>query len=395
MSSESMAEVPRALRWSGDGRAVEMLDQTLLPGEVRWLRLETAEEVARGIREMKVRGAPAIGIAGAMGLAVGMERALEEVGPDREALARRLDELSTLLEETRPTGRNLSWALERTAKAFTDHMDQGDGIEEGVRALRNEAQEIAAEDEAMCRRIGEAGLELLPPEGEGVLTHCNAGALATGGSGTALAPFYEARARGRPVRVFASETRPFLQGARLTAWELTRGGVEATVITDLMTGALMKAGKVGAVIVGADRIAANGDVANKIGTYAIAVLAHHHGLPFYVAAPRSTFDPDLASGEEIPIEERDAAEVRGPEGRETAPAEAGIWNPAFDVTPAHLVTAFVTDGGVLRPPYGPAISRLLAGASEAEAAAAGEAVGREQGGAGREGEGRPPEGEDD
>ncbi|NIP56476.1 MAG: S-methyl-5-thioribose-1-phosphate isomerase [Gemmatimonadetes bacterium] len=370
MSHTPESRIPRPVRWSADGRAVELLDQTLLPAEERYLRLESAEEVARAIREMKVRGAPAIGIAGAFGLALGMARAVEEAGGDGETLDDRLTELRDSLESARPTGRNLGWALERSGRTFVQALESGAEPAEAARALRDEAEAIAEEDAAMCRRIGEAGLDLLPPAGEGVLTHCNAGALATGGLGTALAPFYEAKARGRAVRVFASETRPFLQGARLTAWELTRGGVEATVVTDLATGALMKEGKVRAVIVGADRIAANGDVANKIGTYALAVLARHHGLPFYVAAPRSTFDPRLASGEEIPIEERDPEEVRGISGRETAPREAGVWNPAFDVTPAHLVTAFVTDGGILRPPYDVAIAALLGEVGEESASPA-------------------------
>lgn len=351
--------VPRPVRWSEDGRAVEMLDQTLLPGEERYLRLESAEEVAEAIASLRVRGAPAIGVAGAMGLALGMERALEELGPDGPALDERLEELHRRLEATRPTGRNLGWALDRLARTFRETLTEGE--EAAVAALRREADAIAREDEEMCRLIGEAGLEVLPPDGEGVLTHCNAGALATAGLGTALAPLYLARDRGRDLQVYASETRPVLQGARLTAWELSRAGVRATVVTDLATGALMKEGRVRVVVVGADRVAANGDVANKIGTYALAVLADHHGIPFYVAVPTSTFDPSLASGSEIAIEERDPAEVRGVAGRETAAPEAGVWNPAFDVTPAHLVTAFLTDGGVLRPPYRASIEELLAG----------------------------------
>ncbi len=359
MSAHDELRIPRPVAWSDDGRAVDMLDQTLLPSEERRLRLESAEEVAGAIESLKVRGAPAIGIAGAMGLALGMERALEEVGEDDpDAVERRLLELRDRLDATRPTGRNLSWALDRLVAAYRRASGGGDPAA-GVEALRAEADAIAREDEEMCARIGEAGLELLPPAGEGVLTHCNAGALATGGAGTALAPLYRALAEGRRVRVFASETRPVLQGARLTAWELSRAGVEATVVTDLATGALMKDGRVRAVIVGADRIAANGDAANKIGTYALAVLADHHGIPFYVAAPRTTFDGSLASGRDIPIEERDPGEVRGVAGRETAAPDAGVWNPAFDVTPASLITAFVTDGGVLRPPYGPAIRGLL------------------------------------
>ena len=362
MSDLSDLHVPRSVRWSEDGRAVDLLDQTLLPSEERYLRLESADEVAEAIASLRVRGAPAIGIAGAMGLALGMERALEELGPDAGALEERLEALHERLEATRPTGRNLSWALDRLARTFRETLPEGP--EEAVSALRAEADAIALEDEEMCRLIGEAGLEVLPPDGEGVLTHCNAGALATAGLGTALAPLYLAKERGRDLRVYASETRPVLQGARLTAWELNRAGVRATVVTDLATGALMKEGRVRMVVVGADRVAANGDVANKIGTYALAVLARHHGIPFYVAVPSSTFDPSLPSGAEIEIEERSPDEVRGMAGRETAPREAGVWNPAFDVTPAHLVTAFLTDGGVLRPPYGVAIEELLAGGGE-------------------------------
>jgi len=386
------------MRWSSDGDAVELLDQTLLPTEERYLRLESAEEVAEAISSLRVRGAPAIGIAGAMGLALGMEGALRELrgdsgdvgaggseggagegeavgagrheaagdAPLESRLSDRLESLRDTLKRTRPTGRNLEWALERLVQTYRRNV--GDGIDAAVEGLRREAEAIRKEDEEMCRRIGEAGLEVLPTdsgaassgEATGVLTHCNAGALATGGLGTALAPVYLARERGRTLEVFASETRPVLQGARLTAWELGRSGISSTVLTDLATGALMKEGRIRLVVVGADRIAANGDVANKIGTYALAVLAHHHGIPFYVAAPRSTFDPELASGEEIAIEERDPSEVRGLAGRETAPREAGVWNPAFDVTPAHLVTAFLTDGGILRPPYEITIADLLA-----------------------------------
>lgn len=357
MNDASDLHVPRPVRWSEDGRAVELLDQTLLPAEERYLRLESADEVAEAISSLRVRGAPAIGIAGAMGLALGAERALDDLGPDASALEARLGELRDRLEATRPTGRNLSWALDRLVRTFREALSEG--AEGAVAVLRSEADAIAREDAAMCRLIGEAGLGVLPPDGEGVLTHCNAGALATAGLGTALAPLYLAREQGRDLRVYASETRPVLQGARLTAWELSRAGVSATVVADLATGALMKEGRVRMVVVGADRIAANGDVANKIGTYALAVLAEHHGLPFYVAAPSSTFDPSLASGAEIVIEERDPDEVRGLAGRETAPREAAVWNPAFDVTPAHLVTAFLTDGGVLRPPYEVSIRELL------------------------------------
>jgi methylthioribose-1-phosphate isomerase len=333
---------------------VDLLDQTLLPERETWLRLETWEAVAEAIRSLRVRGAPAIGIAGAFGLALGAEEAFRA---GAEGIEERFAVCRTALLATRPTGRNLGWALERLGRAFDEALP--DGPAAAVAAVRREADGVAADETDMCQRIGEAGVPLLPDGGATVLTHCNAGALATAGLGTALAPIYLARDRGIPVRVAACETRPVLQGARLTAWELTRAGIDTTVITDSTAAALLAAGRVNLVITGADRIAANGDVANKIGTYGLAVLARHHGIPFYVAAPRSTFDPSLATGQAIEIESRDDMEVRSGLGRTTTPPEAGVWNPAFDVTPAHLVTALVTDGGVLRPPYEPAIRRLL------------------------------------
>jgi methylthioribose-1-phosphate isomerase len=254
---------------------------------------------------------------------------------------------------------NLGWALDRLGAVFEGSV--GEGVPAQVEALIREADRVAAEDEEMCRLMGEHGAEVIPPEGAGILTHCNAGALATGGMGTALAPIYTVHARGVPVKVYADETRPLLQGARLTAWELDRAGVEVTVITDSMAASLMRTGKVNLVITGTDRVAANGDVANKIGTYGVAVLAREHGIPFYVASPRSTFDPKSPGGADIPIEERDEGEVRGLAGRMTAASGARVWNPAFDVTPHHLVTAFITDGGILRPPFHASIARLLEG----------------------------------
>ncbi len=357
-----MIPPPVALRWSPDGKAVELLDQTLLPEEERYLRLESVAAVAEAIRSLRVRGAPAIGIAGAMGLALGM------TGGGEGNREHRFREAYDELLGTRPTGRNLGWALDRMAARF-DEVRSGDAASVAG-ALREEADRIAAEDAAMCRMIGEHGLALLPPEGAGVLTHCNAGALATGGIGTALAPVYLAAERGVPTRVYADESRPVLQGARLTAWELSRAGIDVTVLTDGMAGWRMRRGDVDLVITGADRIAANGDVANKIGTYALAVLARHHGIPFYVAAPLSTFDPTLANGSEIVIEERDPDEVRRIGGRATVPAAARVWNPAFDVTPADLITALVTDRGVIRPPYGPSIRGLFADDPESGGAVA-------------------------
>jgi methylthioribose-1-phosphate isomerase len=312
---------PEAVRWSDDGAAVDLLDQTRLPeAEVR-LRLESAAAVAEAIRALRVRGAPAIGIAAAMGLAV--EAAKLARGPAAEFRAA-LEEAHALLAATRPTAVNLFWALDRLRRRAS--ALESAAPEEVARALR---------DEAPVR----------------VLTHCNAGALATGGMGTALAPIYTAHAAGRDVRVYAGETRPLLQGSRITAWELDRAGIDVTVVADTVVGSLFANRRVDLVIVGADRIAANGDVANKIGTYTLAVLARHHGIPFYVAAPTSTIDLATPTGAAIPIEERDPDEVRRGFGRQTAPASVRVHSPAFDVTPASLVTAIITDRGVLGPPF--------------------------------------------
>jgi methylthioribose-1-phosphate isomerase len=333
----------QAIAWSPSG-AVRIIDQRALP-EARLERdLETAEAVADAIRTLQVRGAPLLGIAAAMGLVAGT-RGLRAAS--REAFLARLGEFAALLGTTRPTAVNLRWALERmlTTAAATP------GAAAAVWArLEAEATAIWEEDRAMCRRIGEAGLPLLP-HGTKVLTHCNAGALATGGIGTALAPIYLAHDAGRHVEVFVDETRPVLQGARLTAWELTHAGIPCTVIADAAAGALMRQAKIDVVLVGADRIAANGDFANKIGTYALAVLALHHGVPFYCAAPSSSIDRALADGERIPIEERPPEEIKTIAGRVVAPAAAAALNPAFDVTPARYVTGYLTDRGLERPPF--------------------------------------------
>ncbi|MFO7260001.1 MAG: S-methyl-5-thioribose-1-phosphate isomerase [bacterium] len=351
---------PEAVRWSEDGRAVDILDQTRLPdAEVR-LRIASAEEAAEAIRTLRVRGAPAIGVAAALALAVEMERWTDLPGSEFRA---RLEQARRLLASTRPTAVNLFWALERMARRAAELP--GAPNDAVVRALRAEASAILEEDRAMCRRIGEHGLALLPDGPIGVLTHCNAGALATSGMGTALAPIYLAHAAGRSVHVYVDETRPLLQGARITAWELLRAGVPSTLVVDSVAAFLMQQGRVRLVIVGADRIAANGDVANKIGTYALAVLARHHGIPFYVAAPASTVDLATPTGRDIPIEERDPDEVRRGFGRLTAPGAMPVYAPAFDVTPAELVTAIITDRGVLRPPYAESIRRALAGADAA------------------------------
>lgn len=335
----------QAIAWSPSG-AVRIVDQRALP-EARIERdLESGEAVADAIRTLQVRGAPLIGIAAAMGLVAGTR---ELRAAPREPFLARVHQLAELLGATRPTAVNLRWALDRMVRAATATAVGAGGAAIWER-LQAEATAIWEEDRAMCRRIGEAGLPLVP-DGAKLLTHCNAGALATGGIGTALAPIYLAHDAGRRVEVFVDETRPVLQGARLTAWELVHAGISCTVIADGAAGSLMRQAKVDLVIVGADRIAANGDFANKIGTYSLAVLALHHGVPFYCAAPSSTIDVALADGAGIPIEQRAPDEVKSVAGRLIAPAEAAALNPAFDVTPARYVTAFITDRGVEHPPF--------------------------------------------
>ena len=305
--------------------------------------LESGAAVADAIRSLQVRGAPLIGIAAAMGLvAASRDRRSGPRGPLLDYLA----EVTALFVATRPTAVNLRWALDRmNAAAATP----GDAAAVWDR-LHAEATAIWEEDRAMCRRIGEHGLSLVP-DGANVLTHCNAGALATGGIGTALAPLYVAQEKGRKLHVFVPETRPLLQGARLTAWELTHAGIPCTVLADGAVGALMRAARVDVVLVGADRIAQNGDFANKIGTYGLAVLARHHGVPLHCAAPSSSIDVSVADGDGIPIEQRDASELRTFAGRAVVASGADIMNPAFDVTPARYVTSYVTDRGVVGPPF--------------------------------------------
>ncbi len=331
------------------GKHVELLDQRLLPGEVRYLELRTGDEVARAIEEMAVRGAPAIGVAAAMGVAIELERV-----PDGD-LARGLERVCARLGRTRPTAVNLAWALDRMRSHLCPLLSAGARAEEVRTAARALAERLGEEDVASCRQMGEVGAELLP-EGARVLTHCNTG-LATVGYGTALGVIRSAAERGRLTRVIACETRPFLQGARLTAWELQKDGIPVTIITDSMAGALMSRGEIDAVVVGADRIVANGDFANKIGTYTHAVLARRHSIPFYVVAPLSTVDLETPSGEGIPIEYRDPGEVVTLAGVRIAPEGVEALNPAFDVTPADLVTAIVTERGVIRPPFGPGLAR--------------------------------------
>jgi methylthioribose-1-phosphate isomerase len=334
----------RAVSWSDSGSALRVIDQTRLPGTLVEVTLSELAEIVEAIQMLRVRGAPAIGVAGAIGLAVIAERAAVEQPAEFDTV---ITETAAALRSARPTAVNLAWAVDRVlAAGFVG------GAAPIVRAtaMRSEAAAILQDDIRMCERIGEHGATLLRG-GMSVLTHCNAGALATAGIGTALAPIYVMHARGEQVHVFANETRPLLQGARLTAWELDRAGVAVTLLTDGMAASVMREGRVDAVLVGADRIAANGDVANKIGTYGVAVLARHHDIPFYVLAPRSTLDPASPTGAAVHIELRDAGEVRSLGGMLTAPAGVAVHNPAFDITPASLVTAIVTDAGVYHPPY--------------------------------------------
>lgn len=354
-----MDENSSPLRWLGD--RLEMLDQRLLPRRIEWIPCRNATEVATGITTMIVRGAPAIGVAAAYGLALEARRAVERHAP----LEVSLEPAAALLRRSRPTAVNLAWAVDRMMCVFSG-LGAGDPVSI-AESLAREACAIHTEDIEGNKRMGAFGAALLP-ESSTVLTHCNAGALATGGYGTALGVIRAARDSGKTIAVFADETRPYLQGSRLTAWELQRDGIDVTVITDSMAGHFFSKGTFDAVIVGADRIAANGDAANKIGTYSVAVLAATHGVPFYVAAPLSTIDPRCPSGDAIPIEERSAVEVVetrgvGPDGEMavvmTAPEGVRVRHPAFDVTPARLITAIVTEQGVLRPPYDLAIARLF------------------------------------
>lgn len=334
------------LRWIGgtDG-ALRLLDQTLLPVEVKEIECRNVEQVWEAIRALRVRGAPAIGVAAGYGVCVGLQSALQA---NEDQFFARLREVADYLATSRPTAVNLFWALDRM-KRKAESL-QGRGVPAVAEALLAEAKEIEAEDRRMCRAIGKHGAELLK-DGSGVLTHCNAGGLATADYGTALAVFFAAHEAGKRLKVFADETRPLLQGARLTAWELKQRGIDVTLICDSMAAQVMREGRIQAVVVGADRIAANGDTANKIGTYGVAVLAKHHGIPFYIAAPSSTFDLKTKTGRDIPIEQRDPREITHGFGRQTAPDGIGVYNPAFDVTPAELIAGFITERGVEKPPF--------------------------------------------
>ena len=344
----------KTVEWTEEG--VVMIDQRLLPGEEIYPVFRTYQEVAEAIREMVVRGAPAIGVAAAMGIALGVR---DSRAVDVEALAIELDQICQVLAETRPTAVNLFWAIERMRDHFHRLRSQGASPDRLRQGLVEEARAIHDEDIAANRSMGRYGAALIP-ETATVLTHCNAGALATAGYGTALGVIRAAVEAGKKVAVYADETRPFLQGARLTAWELHHDAIPVTLITDNMAGHFMQRGKIDCVVVGADRIAANGDVANKIGTYSVAVLARENGIPFYVAAPISTLDLTMETGQSIPIEERSTREVTHVREVALAPAGIEVANPAFDVTPHRYVDAIITERGIARPPFVESLRKLAA-----------------------------------
>jgi methylthioribose-1-phosphate isomerase len=339
-------DIPAPVVWHGD--AVGILDERALPAREAYLDCGTVDAVAEAIRTLAVRGAPIIGVAAAYGMAL-VAAASTEAGP--RALLDRLEEAGTALRRARPTAVNLGWAVERMLGAARSESRSAGSTSQGVHeALVAEAFRIEREDREACDAMAAAAAELIPDPAR-ILTHCNTGALCTAGIGTALGAIVGAHRDGKRIHVWVDETRPVLQGARLTVWELRRRGIPMTLITDVAAGSAMAAGRVDLVVVGSDRIAANGDVANKVGTYPLAVLARHHGVPFYVVAPTWTIDPGTPSGADIPIEQRDAGEVTSVLGTPVAPAGTPVWNPAFDVTPAELLTAIVTERGVHRPPY--------------------------------------------
>jgi methylthioribose-1-phosphate isomerase len=341
------------IEWKDD--AVVMIDQRKLPASEVYVTCKTANEVAKAIKTMVIRGAPAIGVAAAMGIAVGMTRSR---ATGTKQFTTEFQKTCELMAGTRPTAVNLFWAIERMKKAFAAAAQDGQSVDEIKKRLVAEARAIHDEDVQSCRTMGAHGATLVPSSAR-ILTHCNAGALATAGYGTALGVIRAAAEQGKTIAVLADETRPFLQGARLTAWELVKDGINTTVITDNMAGAMMRQGQVDLVVVGADRIAANGDVANKIGTYTVAVLAKEHGIPFYVAAPLSTVDLNTADGSRIPIEERNEREVTHVGSNRLTPDGAQIRNPAFDVTPAHYVTAIITERGIARAPFAESLAQLF------------------------------------
>ncbi len=346
------------------GGTLFLLDQTLLPHQLHYLQLHHEQEVAEAIRSLRVRGAPAIGVAAAFGMVLALARLWRERA-DELSLAEAQDHMTSVghfLRGTRPTAVNLGWAVQRMLKCTHEQTDQSSSISALWQRLYHEALAIAQEDYDACLRMGTFG-EPLIAEGDTVLTHCNAGMLATAGIGTALAPIYVAHNAGKKLHVFVDETRPVLQGARLTAWELQHAGVPLTLIADNMAGSFMRQGRINVIFVGADRIAANGDVANKIGTYSLAVLARAHNIPFYVAAPTSTIDLALASGENIPVEQRNPDEVTSIQGKSIAPAGVLAANPAFDITPAEYITAIITEKGVVRAPYKGALRAIMESSS--------------------------------
>ena len=353
-SSTSPAAL-QTLHWEGgvDGHLV-LIDQTLLPTEFKEISCRNVETVWEAIKALRVRGAPAIGVAAAYGVCVGAQTA---ASADEAGLYRRLNEVLNYLATSRPTAVNLFWALDRMRRVADSVRGKLSPQDVAVRLLK-EARSIEEEDRKTCRDLGRYGAALLN-DGQGVLTHCNAGGLATADYGTALAVIFAATEAGRKVHVYADETRPLLQGARLTAWELKQRNIPVTLICDSMAAQVIREGRVQAVIVGADRIASNGDTANKIGTYSVAILAAHHRIPFYVAAPSSTFDFAIGSGAEIPIEHRDPREITHGFGRQTAPDGIDVYNPAFDVTPASLIAAFITERGVIRAPYLESLRKTL------------------------------------
>jgi methylthioribose-1-phosphate isomerase len=364
MTDEKRLHAIRTVWWQQDGprAAVCMIDQSLLPDKVVILTLTHEQQVADAIARLQVRGAPAIGVTAAFGMVLAISRLLDERSDALtvEQAEERLYSVGKLLRSTRPTAVNLAWAVDRMLRRAQQAIRAGCSLPELARVMQAEAQAVADEDFEACLRMGEFGATLIA-DGDTLLTHCNAGWLATAGWGTALAPMYVAHRAGKKLHVFVDETRPVLQGARLTAWELQQAGIPLTLITDSMAAHFMRHGGIKAVFVGADRIAANGDVANKIGTYSVAVLAQAHSIPLYVVAPRSTVDLSLTSGEQIPIEQRNPDEITSIRGIATAPAGIHAANPAFDVTPNNYVTAIVTEAGIARPPYEQSLRALCAG----------------------------------
>ena len=347
------------LKWIGDtGGCLELINQRLLPAEFKKMRCQTIEQLYDAIQTLTVRGAPAIGVAAGYGICLAMQ---SFGGDELKNAVSHLEKSADYLAGSRPTAVNLFWALDRM-KAFAKKFvakNTGASVAELCQALLTEAHAVCRQDRGMCKAIGRNGEQFIKND-SGILTHCNAGALATAGQGTALSPMYEAHEKGKKFRVYVDETRPLLQGARLTAWELSRAGIDATLICDNMAGVLMKHGKIDTVITGADRIAANGDTANKIGTFSLSILAKEHSVPFYIAAPSSTFDLKIKTGSEIPIEQRDAGEITSFGQTRIAPKGINVYNPAFDVTDAENITAIITEKGAIKHPDEEKIAKLLA-----------------------------------